>query len=154
MAVSIFYAALQFSLSLALSVLCVFFGLGAFDRLTRGIDEMKEIKKGNLAVGIVVGAIIISIALFVSGPIVNFAYSIGPQYPLYAIGASLLKVGMALALAILSIYVSFSVLDSLTRDIEEVAELKKGNVAVALLIASVVLAVSLIASRALEAALY
>jgi uncharacterized membrane protein YjfL (UPF0719 family) len=42
-----------------------------FNRMTPGIDEMEELKKGNLAVAIVMSATVIAMALLVLGVILK-----------------------------------------------------------------------------------
>jgi uncharacterized membrane protein YjfL (UPF0719 family) len=57
---------------------------------------------------------------------------------------------VGVAAAIISIYIAINVLDRITTEIDEMKELKKGNVAVALIIAGVLIAVSFIISAAVD----
>ncbi len=143
----------QVAASAALSVISIYAGVKAFDWFTKGIEELKEIRKGNVAVGIVLGAIVIAVSLMIAGGIARFASGISINAPLTdllwnALG-NILLVFFRLVVSILTIFISFAVLDSLTTDIDEVKELKKGNVAVALVIAAVVIAVSYLMAAAL-----
>jgi uncharacterized membrane protein YjfL (UPF0719 family) len=51
---------------------------------------------------------------------------------------------LVIALSFVAQYAGLSVLDKLTKDIDEWAELKKGNVAVALIMAAVVIAIAVV----------
>ena len=50
-----------------LGVVLMFLSYRAIDRLTPEVDFAQELKKGNLAVGIFIAAIFISIALIIGG---------------------------------------------------------------------------------------
>jgi len=56
----------QVMVALALGVLSVYTGVGLLDRLTERIDEWKEIRRGNAAVGILVLTIVFSIIWMVA----------------------------------------------------------------------------------------
>lgn len=55
---------LQFILTLLISIASLWFGVKGFTWLTKNIDEFEEIKKNNIAVSILMAAIIITLALF------------------------------------------------------------------------------------------
>jgi len=57
---------------------------------------------------------------------------------------AILQLVLGIILAIASIYLALMVLDKMTKGVEEFEELKKGNVAVALEMAGVIIAVALI----------
>jgi uncharacterized membrane protein YjfL (UPF0719 family) len=147
------FGVLKFAASAVLAVVSIFFGVRVFDRLTEGIDEMRELAKGNAAVAIMMGAIIISIALLLKPAIFEFAHGIRPGYGadlLLGLAAiNIVKMAIGLLVAIITIFLSFRVLDMLTADIDEVKELKKGNVGIAIMIAAVILAVTILVSGGL-----
>ena len=58
--------------------------------------------------------------------------------------ASVLKLILGITLAIGAIYLALNILDRMTKEIDEFGEIKKGNVAVALEMAGVIIAVSII----------
>jgi hypothetical protein len=41
-------------------MLAVFAGIRIFDKLTKNIDEMAELKRGKVAIGFLIGAVILS----------------------------------------------------------------------------------------------
>ena len=74
------YLLIFLGIGTGVSVIVMITGLYIFTKLTRGVKEFEEIKKDNLAVGLITGVIIIVIALFVKDSIVLLLESIIP-YP-------------------------------------------------------------------------
>jgi uncharacterized membrane protein YjfL (UPF0719 family) len=132
--------------SMLLTVFALYCGMKLLDRLTVGIEEWEEIKKGNVAVGILYASVMISIILMTSSAIMQFGSVLGsPFMSLLWVGSLLLSLilyGLNLFAAIVIIYLVFNVVDKLTVDIEEVKELKKGNVAVAIILSIIIIAVA------------
>ncbi len=138
----------QLIIGLVLAMGSVYLGLKMFDKLTEGIDEMAELKKGNVAIAILLGAIIFSIANIVESGVSSFTQNLVPGLSFMQIMAALV-IGVAnlvigVMLAILSIYIAINVLDKITVGIDEFKELKKGNVAIAIIMAAVLFAVSFV----------
>ena len=140
--------------SVILAVGSIYIGLKSFDKLTAGIDELLEIKKGNTAVGIFFLSILISIAVLIRPSVAEFAAGIEPGYSLNLMAVlalvNLTKLAFSLMVAIIAIFCAFSLLDRLTSNMDEVQALKKGNIAVALLIAGLMLSVSFIVEAGME----
>ena len=138
----------QLTLGLLLAMGSVYLGIKMFDKLTEGIDEMAELKKGNVAVAILIGAIILSIASVVEGGVYGLTQSIIPGLTPMELSAALLigvvNLILGVILAILSIYVAISMLDKITMGIDEFRELRRGNVAVAIMMAAVLFAVAFV----------
>ena len=141
-------ALVKLVLGLALAMGSVYIGLKMFDKMTEGIDEFAEIKKGNSAVAILLGAIIFSIANVVEGGVSGLTASLVPSLTLVQILAALLigfvNLIVGIFLSVFAIYIALNVLDRITVGIDEFKELKRGNVAVAIVMASVLFAVSFI----------
>jgi len=141
-------AVAQLAIGLLLAMGSVYLGIKMFDKLTEGIDEMKELQKGNVAVAILLGAIIISIASIVEGGVYGLTQSIIPGLTPMELSAALLigvvNLVVGVILAILSIYLAISMLDKITMELDEFKELKRGNAAVAILMAAVIFAVSFV----------
>ena len=145
----------QLIIGLVLAMVSVYLGIWMFDKLTQGIEEIKELKRGNVAVAILLGAIIFSIANIVEGGVYGLTQSIIPGLMPMELAAALV-IGMVnlvvgVILAILSIYVAISMLDKITVGLDEFKELKRGNVAVAIFMAAVLLAVSFVIRGAVTA---
>ena len=58
--------ALQVAIGLVLAVLALGLALLTFAGLTRGIDEVEELKKGNLAVGGLLAGVVLGVGMMVS----------------------------------------------------------------------------------------
>jgi len=138
----------QLILGLALAMGSVYLGLKMFDKLTEGTDEMAELKKGNVAIAILLGAIIFSIANVVEGGVSSLSSSIAPGLTYLQMLAALLigvvNLLIGLVFAVFSIYIAINILDKITVGIDEFKELRKGNVAVAIIMAAVLFAVSFV----------
>lgn len=141
-------AAVQLLVGLLLSMGSVYISLKMFDKFTYNLDEWKEMKKGNAAVGIFFGSIILSIAIIVESGVSALTKAIVPGMDftvlLIAFTLGLLNLLISIAASIISIYVAIRVLDWITTDIDEMAELRKGNVAIAIIMATVLIAVSFV----------
>jgi len=139
---------------LVLSIGSVYFGIYLLDRLTPDIDEWKEIKKGNFSVGLLLGGIVLSIAVIIQGVVSNVIDKISPATSFAAIAGVLLvaciQLFIGLIVSVLAIYLALRVLDGMTPDIDEVAELKKGNIAVATVMATIMLAIAFVIKSAVD----
>ena len=133
----------------------VYIGIKMFDRFTTNIDEWEEIKKGNVAVGILLAAVIISIGTVIQTGVVALTNSLNVSLSMTQLIVNVLialfNLLIALFAAILSIYIAIRVLDKITVDIDEMKELKKKNVAVAIIMAGVLITVSFVISSGVTA---
>ncbi len=142
----------QLIIAIVFAVIALYIGFSVFGKVTGTIDEQKELAKGNVAFGIVVAAIFVAIAVVVQSGVSGISVGIGKATAqgltsvdgLTAIGVAFIQLILGILLAIGAIYIALNILDKLTKGIEEFEELKKGNVAVALEMAGVIIAVALI----------
>ncbi len=150
---SIIVFLLQIFIGILFAILSVYLGLRFYDKMTKGIDEIKELKKGNVAVAIILAALILSIGNIVQQGVAQFDNVLlrGVSIPLFIISfiMAMFQLAVVVLIAILSIYVAIRVLDSMTVGIDELAEIKKGNVAVAIIVAAVIYLVSIVVSGAI-----
>lgn len=139
---------LQLIVSLSLATGCVYLGIRMFDRSTKDIDEIKELKKGNVAVAILMATVVYSIANVVQIGVENLTSLVNPSQSLNVIMVALLigvlQLFISLAAGIFAILLAIRVLEKITVDIDEAKELKKGNVAIAILMAGVLFSVSFV----------
>ncbi len=137
-----------------IGIFSIYLSLKFFDKMTGEIDEIKEIKKGNVAVAIILVSVILSIAGIVSKGINSFdeAFSVYQTLPMFIISfiVAIAQLVVVIAVAIISIYISVKVLYTMTAGINETNELKKGNVAVGLIIGGVVYVIAFAASKGVE----
>ncbi|NMB78851.1 MAG: DUF350 domain-containing protein [Methanomicrobiales archaeon] len=143
---------LQLVVAIIFAVLALYIGFSVLGKITKDIDEEKELAKGNVAVGIIVAAVFVAIAIVVESGVkglsagISKALSVGilSADGMIAIGLSVAQLVLGIALAVGAIYLALNILDKLTKGVEEFEELKKGNVAVALEMAGVIIAVAVI----------
>ncbi len=143
---------IQLLISIIFAVLALYIGFAVLGRITKGIDEEKELAKGNTAVGIIVASVFVAIALVVQSGVsglsvgINKALSVGilSVDGLLAVGVAFIQLILGIVLAVAAIYLALNILDKLTKGIEEFEEIKKGNVAVALEMGGVIIAVAVI----------
>lgn len=142
----------QLVVAIIFAVVALYIGFAVLGKITKGIDEEKELAKGNAAVGIIVAAVFVAIAIVVESGVkglsagINKGISVGllTGDGMIAIGLAVLQLILGIALAVGAIYLALNILDKLTQGVEEFEELKKGNVAVALEMAGVIIAVAVI----------
>jgi uncharacterized membrane protein YjfL (UPF0719 family) len=137
---------IQLVIAIILAVVALYIGFSVLGKITKGIDEEKEIAKGNTAVGILVASVFVAIGIVVqsgvAGVSTGIALALGGDY--FGLIASVLQLLLGIVLAIIAIYLALNILDKMTKGIEEFEELKKGNVAVALEMAGVIITVAII----------
>ncbi len=142
----------QLIIAVILAVAALYMGFYVFGRITRDVDEQQELAKGNVAFGIVVAAIFVAIAVVVQSGITGISVGISKASAvglmsvdgLTIICVAILQLVLGVILAVVAIYLALTILDKLTTGVHEFEELKKGNVAVALEMAGVIIAVALI----------
>ena len=143
--------------SVVMSAGAVYAAMALFDGLTASIEEWKEMKKGNLAVGLLFSSVIISMMLLIEPRITDFAFAI--QAPSDALPAGTIILVLAFTLinylaglfaGTVLLFLAVNVIDRITPDLDELAELKKGNLAVALVLAIAVLLVVFVAREPFE----
>ena len=143
---------IQLIIAIILAVVALYIGFSVLNKITKGMDEAKELAKGNAAVGILIAAVFIGIAVVVQSGVSGVSLGIAKAMSvgifsvdgLVAIGVAILQLILGIVLAIVAIYLALKILDRLTKGVEEFEELKKGNVAVALEMAGVIIAVAVI----------
>jgi uncharacterized membrane protein YjfL (UPF0719 family) len=143
---------IQLVIAIILAVVALYIGFSVLGKITKGIDEEKEIARGNTAVGILVASVFLAIGIVVqsgvSGISVGISQALRPGTTagdsITILIISVLQLVLGIVLAIVAIYLALNILDKLTKGIDEFAELKKGNVAVALEMAGVIITVAII----------
>lgn len=142
----------QLVVAIIFAVVSLYIGFSVLGRITKGIDEEKELARGNTAVGIIVASVFVAIAIVVESGVKGLSAGIGKALSvglltgdgIIAIVLAVLQLVLGIALAVGAIYLALNILDKLTKGVEEFEELKKGNVAVALEMAGVIIAVAVI----------
>ena len=143
---------IQLVIAIILAVVALYIGFSVLGKITKGIDEEKEIARGNTAVGILVASVFLAIGIVVQSGVSGISVGISQAMKaglLSSVGIaiiviSILQLVLGIVLAIVAIYLALNILDKLTKGIDEFEELKKGNVAVALEMAGVIITVAII----------
>jgi uncharacterized membrane protein YjfL (UPF0719 family) len=143
---------IQLIIAVIFAVVALYIGFSVFGRITKDVDEQKELAKGNVAFGIIVAAVFIAIGIVVQSGVAGISVGISKAATLgftsvdgiIVIIVAIIQLVLGVLLAIGAIYLALNILDRFTKELKEFEELKKGNVAVALEIAGVIIAVALI----------
>lgn len=152
----LFLSGAQLAISIVAAALTAFLSIWIFDRTTPDVDEWAELRKGNLAVGVVLAAIIVGVGIILRPGVAPAALNLdlGPGNAVIArLFVQLLQLLAGLLLAVVSLGVSLWVFTRLTGEINEWAEIGRGNTAIALVLAGVIVATALITGTALDAIL-
>ncbi len=149
---AIFGGVVGLALTVIVAGLVTFLGVLLFERTTREIDEWEELRRGNLAVGIVIGATVLAVGLIVRPALQHpfIVADLGHSRPFYELLINALGVFVALGLAVLAIGFAVWLFTRLTANLDEWAELRAENRAVAALMAGVILSVALLTETAVE----
>ena len=142
----------QLAIAIILGAVVAFLSFYLFQWFTRNLDEWEELRQGNPAVGIVLGAIVISVALVLRPALTveTQTWDAGHHVYVQTLLAEALQVAIGLFLAVLAIGLALLIFAALTRGIDEIEELIKGNLAVGGLLAGVVLGVGMMVSQAVS----
>ncbi len=143
---------IQLVISIIFAVLALYIAFAVLGKITKGVNEETELAKGNAAAGIIVASVFVAIALVVQSGVsgisvgINKALSVGilSVDGLLAVGTAFVQLILGIVLAVAAIYLALNILDKLTKGVDEFGEIKKGNVAVALMMGGVIIAVAVI----------
>jgi len=139
---------LQFVLNVVIYGFVIYYTYRIFIKANKDFDMEDEIRKGNVAVGILVGSILLSASMIlyrslasVSAMIRMFVSSPG-EYTLNAFQIGLIAaahLGLTMCLAVLTISITLRLFGKMLRPrMRAGKELEKGNIAVGLLLACAV----------------
>lgn len=142
----------QLIIAIILSAVLAFLSFYLFQWFTRDLDEWEELRQGNRAVGVVLGAILVATALILRPALAvdTTMWDVGYQVYGRVLLAEALQLAVGLVLAVLALGLAVLIFAALTRGIDEIEELKRGNLAVGGLLGGVILAVGLMVSQAVE----
>ena len=152
----LFLAGVQLVIAIVTAAIAAYLSIWLFDKTTRNIDEWNELRKGNIAVGVVLGAIILGVGIVLRPALAPAVLNLDAA-PVNGVAYRILMQGLqvlvGLLLAVVSMGLSLWIFTRLTGSIDEWGEIGRGNVAISAVLAGVIVATALIASAALGAIL-
>ena len=140
----------QLVVAVVLSAIAAYLAFYLFQWFTHDLDEWEELRQGNPAVGIVLGAILVAVAIVLRPALTvsTATWDVGGDLFFRVLVAEALQLAVGLVLAVVTLALALYIFAGLTRGIDEVEELKRGNLAIAGLLAGVVVGVGLLVSQA------
>lgn len=152
-------AAARILSSIVLSAGALYAGVGFFDRMTSGLEEWKEMKKGNVAIGILLVSVMAGMLLLMEQRIGELVFAIQiptAAIPLHTVSLILaftvLNYLLGLILGVFVIFLAINLVDRITTGVNELSELKKGNVAMALVLSAAIFLIVFAARPSIESA--
>lgn len=146
----------EFGMTVVMSVLVVFVTYRAMAYTNPDYDTQAELKKGNVAVAILLGALLFASGMMVQKgftPVISLfrMYIMSPlqesvsnwRMALHAVS----HLAMSFILSVTTISFSLRMFGKLNKDMKMGQELKKGNVAVGIILAAVILVVAMYVSE-------
>jgi len=140
----------QLFFGLVFAAVAILLGVKLFDRFTKDIDEMEELKRGNVAVGVLLTAVVITIAEIVGGGVGGLSAAT-VSGNLNGVLGGIVQLILSLILAVVAIFMAISIFGYVTKGIDEQAEISKGNLAVAVLLSGFLIAVGLVITSGVTA---
>lgn len=133
-----------------LAAIIAYLSFYLFQAFSRDVDEWEELRQGNPAIGMVLGAAVVAVAIVLKPALgVNTAlWDAGQDLYVRVLLAQAVQLAIGLVLSAITFLLALYLFAALTRGIDEVAELKRGNVAIAALLAGVLIGVGLMVSQA------
>ena len=140
----------QLAVALILSAVAAYLTFFLFQLFTRNLDECDALRQGNTAVGLVLGAMLIAVAIVLRPAIVvsPSVWDVGRDFFFRVLLAQVLQLVVGMFLAVITLTAGLYLFSALTRGIDEVEELGKGNMAIAGLLAGVVISMGLMVAQA------
>lgn len=153
---------LQLFLSLFIGIIFIYAGFKFFHKKIKSINEIEELKKNNIAVAILNASIILALVIMVKNAIepAITVFSMALRNPdatfssfLQTAGIMLVQIILAGFIAYISIYLAISLYTHLTKDLDELGEIKKNNIAVSVVLGVVIISISLLMQQGIKSIL-
>lgn len=137
-------------IAIFLAAIIAYLSLYLFQGFTRDVDEWEELREGNAAIGIVLGAAIVAVAIVLKPALeINTSlWDAGQDLYIRVLLAQGVQLAIGLVLSAITLVLAVYLFAALTRGIDEMAELKRGNVSIAALLGGVLIGVGLLVSQA------
>ncbi|MFN3527536.1 MAG: DUF350 domain-containing protein [Candidatus Altarchaeaceae archaeon] len=143
---------IQLVVGLLLAMGSIYVGFRMVDNIVEEINFQDELKKGNIAIAIVAVAVVITLAEVVAGGVNGL--TIGLTGQTINIGKALIvgivQLIVGIIFAVLAIYLALKIWSKLTKEIDEGEELRKGNLAIGIVLGGVLIAVGFVIQASIE----
>lgn len=158
----LFAGLLQLVLSLLIGIIFIYAGFRFFHKKIKSINEIEELKKNNIAVAILNASIIIALVIMVKNAIepAITVFSLTLRNPeatyitfLQTAGIMLMQIILAGIISYISIYLAINLYTYLTKDLDELSEIKNNNIAVSIVFGVVIVAISLLMQQGIKSIL-
>jgi uncharacterized membrane protein YjfL (UPF0719 family) len=149
----------QVLLSLIIAVALVYLSSKIFRKLITGINETEELKKNNVAVAILNGSIVLALILVVKKSIESAITIFGnilrnPEAVLSSyFKSALIMLGHIILgglIAFTAIYTALQIFIWLTKDLDELKEIKENNTAVGILLGIIIVSMALLLQQGVD----
>lgn len=148
-----FIGAIEIILALTVGVFLIYFGFQLLSKVVRDLEVIESLKTNNISVSIVIGTIILSIVYVVRG-------AIDPAVAVFTMLFRntrtdiltvishflliLLQILITAVTAFAGIYIAMKFFMWLTKDLQEIEEIRKNNIAVGIVLAVVIFSIALL----------
>lgn len=149
----------QIVIAVIIGVLFIYAVFQLWRKLIHDVDGVRELEKNNIAISILNGAIILSVMLIVKDTLEPAATVLSntltdpnATFISYLETAAIMCAQIAVSgvIAFIGVYIALIFFMWLTRDLDEMAEIKKNNVAVSILVAVVIISMSLMLQNGIQ----
>lgn len=142
---------LEMALAAVVGMMVVYGGFLLFSRLSPGLNETAEIRQDNRAVAIALGGNLLAVAIIVREALYPISATVqdlaldswSMNLAFKSLGYVALYLSITAGAAIITMLLAMRAFTLLTRDIDEKAEIAKGNIAAAILYATAAIAIAL-----------
>lgn len=144
---------IQLAVGLGIAAFAITKGLQVVSRLLGGLDIWAEIAKKNVAVALLAAGAVVSYANVIGSGIDSMTGSLSALVSgnvwngLVGLIAGIINLIVAIMVASFAITVTFKVMDKLTKNIDEKAELSSNNVAIGVLYCGILIGVSFLVAN-------
>jgi uncharacterized membrane protein YjfL (UPF0719 family) len=153
---------LQLILSLFIGLVFIYAGFKFFHKRIKAINEIEELKKNNIAVAILNASIILALVIMVKNAVepAITVFSMAIRNPnasyisfIQMAGIMLVQIIVAGLIAYISIYIAINLYTHLTKEIDELSEIKNNNIAVSIVLGIVIISISLLMQQGIKSIL-
>ncbi len=115
---NVLFALVQLVVGVIFAAGAIYFAMNLLDRFTKKLHEVRELRKGNLAVAIYVAAFIFSISLVIESGIAQIVSAFNPESTptvmVLVVVLNVIKLFVSVVFAVVAIYIALRVVSRIT----------------------------------------